>query len=281
MTTTETSMHTFDKGRSRLTTVLGAAAVAALAPTLCLAQLGSFNPPPGPRGVYAIQNARIITVSGAPIERGTVVIGRDGKIAAVGANVTVPQGAQTIDAAGLTVYPGMMDAGTTMGLSEIGQGANATVDVAEVGSFNPNAQAYYGINPHSAHIGVTRVVGITHVVSRPSGGIVSGQAALINLAGFTPPEMAVVPKLAMVINLPRAGFAGRGFAAFLAQQQGGNAADAQRTRERQLDSLRTLLRDADAMAKRRTRTQRTSRSRAPIGMSCSPRSYLPCVVKCR
>ena len=237
-----------DARGARLTTVLGGAMIAALAPTLCLAQLGSYNPPPGPRGVYAIQNAKIVPVSGAVIERGTVVIGADGKIAAVGANVTVPQGARTIDASGLTVYPGMMDAGTTMGLSEIGQGANATVDVAETGSFNPNAQAYYGINPHSAHIGVTRVVGITHVVSRPSGGIVSGQAALINLAGFTPPEMAVVPKLAMVINLPRSGFAGRGFAAFLAQQQG-NAGDAQRTRERQLDSLRTILRDADAYGK--------------------------------
>ena len=237
-----------DARGARLTTVLGGAMIAALAPTLCLAQLGSYNPPPGPRGLYAIQNAKIVPVSGAVIERGTVVIGADGKIAAVGANVTVPQGARTIDASGLTVYPGMMDAGTTMGLSEIGQGANATVDVAETGSFNPNAQAYYGINPHSAHIGVTRVVGITHVVSRPSGGIVSGQAALINLAGFTPPEMAVVPKLAMVINLPRSGFAGRGFAAFLAQQQG-NAGDAQRTRERQLDSLRTILRDADAYGK--------------------------------
>src|SRR5687768_18166595 len=56
-------------------------------------------------------------------------------------------------------YPGMMDAGTSIGLSEIPQGANATVDIAEVGSFNPNAQAIYGLNPHSAHVGVTRVVG--------------------------------------------------------------------------------------------------------------------------
>ena len=53
----------------------------------------------------------------------------------------------------------MMDAGTSMGLSEIGQGAESTVDVTEVGSFNPNAQAFYGINPHSAHVGVARVVG--------------------------------------------------------------------------------------------------------------------------
>ena len=213
------------------------------------AQLGSYNPPPGPQGTYAIRNARIVTVSGPEIARGTVVIS-GGKIQAVGADVAVPAGAQSIDAAGLTVYPGMMDGGTSMGLSEIGQGAAATVDDAEIGSFNPNAQAFYGINPHSAHVAVTRVVGITHVISMPSGGLISGQAALINLAGWTPPEMTVKPRIALVINLPRSGFAGRGFAAFLAQQQGGgNTGDAQRARERQLDSIRTILRDADAYGK--------------------------------
>jgi imidazolonepropionase-like amidohydrolase len=237
------------RGSRTACSLLGAGMIAALAPTVVAAQLGSFNPAPGPRGSYAIRNARIITVSGAEIANGTIVIGADGKIAAVGASVAVPQGAQVIDASGLSVYPGMMDAGTTMGLSEIPQGANSTVDVAEVGSFNPNAQALWGINPHSAHVGVTRVAGITHVVSRPTGGLISGQAALINLAGWTAPEMAVVPRLALVVNLPRSGFAGRGFAQFLAQQQSGNAADAQRARERQLDSIRTILRDAEAYGK--------------------------------
>jgi imidazolonepropionase-like amidohydrolase len=213
------------------------------------AQLGSHNPMPGARGVYVIQNARIVTVSGAEIPRGSVVIGENGRITAVGATVAVPPNARVIDASGHSVYPGMMDAGTSIGLAEIGQGANATVDVAEVGSFNPNAQAIYGLNPHSAHIGVTRVVGITHVASLPSGGIISGQAAIVNLAGWTPPEMQVVPRAALVINLPRSGFAGRGFGGggFGAQQQ--SSQDAQRMRERQLDSLRTLLRDAEAYGK--------------------------------
>lgn len=213
------------------------------------AQLGSHNPMAGPRGAYVIQNAKIVTVSGAEFPRGSVVIGADGKIAAVGANVTAPPNARVIDASGHLVYPGMMDAGTSMGLSEIPQGANGTVDISEVGSFNPNAQAIYGLNPHSAHVGVTRVVGITHVASLPTGGIISGQAAIVNLAGWTPPEMQVVPRAALVINLPRSGFAGRGFAAFLAAQQQGSSQDAQRMRERQLDSLRTLLRDAEAYGK--------------------------------
>lgn len=212
------------------------------------AQLGSYNPMPGPRGTYAITNAKIVTVSGPEIPRGTVVIS-DGKITAVGANVAVPANARSIDASGLTVYPGMMDAATSMGLSEISQGAASTVDVAEVGSFNPNAQAIYALNPHSAHVGVARVVGVTHVASLPAGGIISGQAAIVNLAGWTQPEMQVVPRAALVINLPRSGFAGRGFAAFLAAQQQGSSQDAQRVRERQLDSLRQILRDAEAYGK--------------------------------
>jgi imidazolonepropionase-like amidohydrolase len=228
--------------------VAAVALVASFAPRATLsAQLGSYNPAPGPQGTYAIRNARIVTVSGPEIARGTVVISA-GKIQAVGADVSVPAGAQSVDATGLTVYPGMMDGGTSMGLSEIGQGAAATVDVAEIGSFNPNAKAIYGINPHSAHVAVTRVAGITHVISMPSGGLISGQAALINLAGWTPPEMTVVPQIALVINLPRSGFAGRGFAAFAAQQQA-STGDAQRARERQLDSIRTILRDADAYGK--------------------------------
>ena len=216
----------------RMHTLTLAGALLAGAAGVAGAQLGSYNPMAGARGT---------------ISNGTVVI-RDGKIAAVGANVAVPQGATAIDATGHVVYPGMMDAGTSMGLSEIPQGAASTVDVAEVGSFNPNAVAYWGINPHSAHVGVTRVVGITHVLSKPAGGIISGTATIFNLAGWTAPEMQVVPKAAIVINLPRSGFAGRGFGGFGAQQQG-NTQDAQRLRERQMDSLRTMLRDAEAYGK--------------------------------
>ena len=168
-----------------------------------------------PRGVFAIRNARIVTVSGADIENGTVVI-RDGKIEAVGTNVNVPAGAQSIDGRGLSVYPGMIDAGTNMGLVEVPQGANGTVDTAEVGDLNPNAKAITAVNPHSAHIAVTRVEGITNTLTAPTGGLISGQAALINLLGTAPKEMAVVPQFALVINYPRTGFGGGGFGGFQA-----------------------------------------------------------------
>jgi imidazolonepropionase-like amidohydrolase len=224
-----------------------ALAAAVLAPAALSAQLGSYNPPPGPQATIAIRGARIVTVSGPELARGTVVVS-GGRITAVGADAAVPAGATVIDGAGLTVYPGMMDAGTSLGLSEIGQGAAATVDVSEVGTFNPNAQAFYGVNPQSAHIGVTRVVGVTHVLTRPSGGVVSGQAALLNLAGSTVPEMNVVPRAAMVVELPRSGFGGGRFGGGFAFAAAANPQEVSRTRTRQLDSLRALLRDAEAYA---------------------------------
>ncbi|HZI49560.1 MAG TPA: amidohydrolase family protein [Pyrinomonadaceae bacterium] len=197
------------------------------------------------RGTFAIRNAHIVTVSGADIENGTVVI-RDGKIEAVGANVSVPSGAQTIDGRGLSVYPGMIDAGTNMGLVEVPQGASGTVDTAEVGDLNPNAKAIVAVNPYSAHIAVTRVEGITNTLTAPTGGLISGQAALINLLGTSPKEMAVVPQLALVINYPpvtgrrgEGGFGGQ-------QQQPPNLSETLAANERQLEEIRKMLRDAEA-----------------------------------
>src|ERR1700752_4946104 len=196
-----------------------------------------------PRGVVAIRNAKIVTVSGTDIENGTVLI-RDGKIEAVGANVSVPAGAHTIDGRGLSVYPGMIDAGTNMGLVEVPQGANGTVDLSEVGDLNPNAKAIIAVNPHSAHIAVTRVEGITNTLTAPTGGLISGQAALINLLGTSPKEMAVVPQIELVINYPRIGGGGGGFGGF--QQQPANLAETLTANERQVDQIRKMLRDAEA-----------------------------------
>jgi imidazolonepropionase-like amidohydrolase len=156
----------------------------------------------GKAGTFAITNARIVTVSGATIENGTIII-RDGKIEAVGANIRAGNGVEVIDGKGLSVYPGMIDAGTNMGLLEIGGGAAGTVDVAETGSMNANAKAFLGINPNTSHINVTRVNGITTVLSMPVGGIISGQSAIINLNGSTQAEMAVVPTFGLMINFPR------------------------------------------------------------------------------
>ncbi|MDQ5845043.1 MAG: amidohydrolase family protein, partial [Acidobacteriota bacterium] len=185
----------------------------------------------------------IVTVSGAEIDNGTIVI-RDGKIEALGVNVNVPSGAQAIDASGLWVYPGMIDAGTSMGLVEVPQGAPGTVDTAEVGELNPNAKAIIAVNPHSAHIAVTRVDGVTSAVSLPVGGLISGQAAILNLVGTAPMEMAVVPYAALVINYPRTSTGGGG--GFFAERQQTNLTEVITAANRQVEQIRKMLRDAEA-----------------------------------
>ncbi len=197
------------------------------------------------RGTFIIRNARVFTVSGPVIENGMVLI-RDGLIAAVGPNITVPQGAREIDARGLNVYPGMIDAGTTLGLTEVSGGAAGTVDATELGSFNPSIMAADAINPHSSQVGVTRIVGVTNVVSMPRGGIISGQSAFINLLGYTAKDMAVTPSAALVVNLPGSGGGGRGGRGGRGggEGAGGGAAAAQ-----QLEELKGMFRDAEAYAK--------------------------------
>jgi len=160
--------------------------------------------------VYAITHAKIFTLAGSPIEDGTLVI-RDGKIAAVGAAVEVPAGARVIDAKGLEVYPGLFDAVTQIGLSEVGA-VGATVDATEAGNYNPDVVAATAISPSSEHLPVTRASGISEVLAVPasggfdfggSRGTLGGQASAIHLAGWTIDEMLIRKSAAMVLNWPQ------------------------------------------------------------------------------
>ncbi|MEO6588021.1 MAG: amidohydrolase family protein [Pyrinomonadaceae bacterium] len=200
----------------------------------------------GRAGTFAITGARIVTVSGAVIEGGTVVI-QNGKIVAVGVNAAVPADAESINGNGLTVFPGMIDAGTNMGLSEIGQGVPGSVDIAETGNMNANAKASKGINPHSSHINVTRVNGITSVLSMPIGGVISGQAAVINLNGSTEAEMAIIPEFGLVINFPRVSTFG-GFTPG-AGRQTIDFNEAVKRRDKSLEDLKKMFKDAESYAR--------------------------------
>jgi imidazolonepropionase-like amidohydrolase len=196
---------------------------------------------------FAIRNARIVTVSGETIPRGTVLI-KDGKIAAIGATVQVPATAKSIDATGLSVYPGMIDSYTQLGLTEIGQGAPGTVDTTELGDFNPNAKALTAVNPNSELIAVARSNGVTTALTCPQGGLISGQCAFINLDGWTPQEMKLKAAAAMHIVYPAAGFGGRGgFGGGFNVGGGGDAARQQR--ERRLESLNKKLEEAQVYLK--------------------------------
>jgi imidazolonepropionase-like amidohydrolase len=216
----------------------------------CAALLAFFGPESSlvrsvsaqtPQTTYAIRNARIVTVTGPVVENGTVVIS-NGKIAAVGSNVSVPPGATIIDASGLSVYPGMTDADTEIGLTEIGSVAGS-VDTSEIGDNNANLHVDVAIHPDSSHVAVARVNGITTVLTAPRGGLIAGQSAILVLDGWTPREMILKLPVAMHINWPGGG--GRGFGGEFGGQQR-SVAELRREQETQIENLKKILRDAAA-----------------------------------
>jgi imidazolonepropionase-like amidohydrolase len=148
-----------------------------------------------------ISGARVVTVSGAVLENASIVI-QDGRIASVGSVVSAPVGAKTIDGRGKTVYPGLFDGLTTLGLLEVGQGAPGTVDTSETGDVNPHAKAWVALHPDSELIAVARAFGITTAVSAPGGGLISGQSALIRTAGDTPMALTLKGPVAMHMRYP-------------------------------------------------------------------------------
>ncbi len=199
---------------------------------------------------YAITNARIVPVSGPVIERGTVVV-RNGLIAAVGANVSAPPDARTIDGTGLTVYPGLIDSYTSLGIPEPSPspspspGAGGFLQAlvrqpgATVGAPNssqpvglqPELMADDLIKPGAAEIESERNVGITTALTAPRSGIWMGQSALIDLAGDTPQQMIVRSPVAMHVgfNPLRGGYPGSLMGVFASLRQ--MLLDTQRYRE--------------------------------------------------
>lgn len=152
------------------------------------------------QGTYAITNARIETVANGTIENGTVVIEGD-RIIAVGENVDIPSGAEIIDGTGLRLYPGMIDSGTNLGLNEVGS-VDETNDTNEIGDITPHMSALTAVNPNSVAIPVTRVSGVTTVVSESAGGLLPGTAAVINLYGYTAEQMAAGSEM-LILNFPQ------------------------------------------------------------------------------
>ena len=188
----------------------------------CLLLLVVFIPLKAQRSAidtYAITNARIITVSGPVIERGTVVI-RNGLIAAAGANVSTPPDARVIDGAGLTVYPGLIDSYTNLGLPEPapspstgGGGGGAFFFLQQQQqrpASGPNSTQPAGLQPEvmvedviragGNEIESWRSAGVTTALTSPRSGIWMGQSALINLSGETPQQMIVRSPVAMHVG---------------------------------------------------------------------------------
>lgn len=147
----------------------------------------------------AITGGTVYPVSGPKIEHGTVLI-RDGRIVAVGAEVTIPAGATRIDAIGRWITPGLFHAGSTLGLSDVGS-VDATNEAIHTGDVNAAFNVAEGIDPATPLIPIARLGGVTTAVTGPSSGLVSGQAVLIDLTGDRIEALVARSPVAMVINL--------------------------------------------------------------------------------
>ena len=149
----------------------------------------------------AITGGKVYPVSGPPIENGTVII-TNGRITAVGANVSIPAGAQRIDATGKIVTPGFVNSSTQLGVQEVSQ-VSDTRDMSARGKDNIAAAftVWEGLNPNSVMLAPARKEGITSFVVIPTGGLVAGQAAMLDLVPGTTTDMIIRAPVAMVAEV--------------------------------------------------------------------------------
>ncbi|MFP5378791.1 MAG: amidohydrolase family protein [Vicinamibacteria bacterium] len=161
---------------------------------------------------YAIVGARIVPVSGAPIDSGTIVFTGD-RIAAVGANVTVPDAAIRIEGKGLTVYPGLIDMGASMGVSAPPPAREETIRTTEdqerakrAAILRPHLRVSDHLNPGDAALGRAATAGITSVLALPPGDTVRGQSEiLLTTSGPDAPQIGAVAddrRAGLVVHSP-------------------------------------------------------------------------------
>jgi len=195
---------------------------------LCVAACGLAA---APAAVFAIRDARIVRVSGPALERGTVLI-RDGLIEQVGPNVAIPPDAWVIEGKGLTVYPGLIDALSTLGIAEAATaaaGARTSRTAAQPAQPTPSptpptpasapargpedrpsntswVRAADLVSPGDRRVETARSAGITTAMTFPQRGIFAGQGAVINLAGEKGGQMVVSAPAGLYLSVSSAGF---------------------------------------------------------------------------
>ncbi len=155
-------------------------------------------------GNFLLQNGQVYTHDKGMI--GADVLIKEGMIAGLGNDLSASD-ATVVDCKGLEIYPGMIDAGTKLGIAEVGA-VSLTQDHNEHGEYTPHMQALTAVNPSSVNIPVNRVNGVTTVLTVPSGSLFPGTAAAIDLHGYTPQQMYAGFK-GVVLRFPSSGKRGR------------------------------------------------------------------------
>ena len=189
-----------------LVVAMAAVAVPLLSPTSARAQVRMTVPPQSQ--AVALRGATIHTVTNGVIENGTILFA-NGIITAIGTDVQIPAGTRVVDLTGKHVYPGLIDAYSTVGISEIGA-VGVSSDVNELGDFNPNVRADVAVNAESRHIGTSRSAGVLVTLTTPGGGLISGMSSAMSLEGWDWEEMSMKSAAALNVNWPNPNPGGRG-----------------------------------------------------------------------
>jgi imidazolonepropionase-like amidohydrolase len=220
----------------------------------------------------AITGGTVYPVSGPKLENATVLI-RDGRIAAVGANVAVPAGATRIDASGKWVTPGFIDGAGQMGLREISAVQNTNEATLRGNDVAASFNVLEGINPASTLIAVNRIEGITSTVAVPNGSLIWGQAVMIDLDGESIEAMRVKSPAAMVADLSEgAKDAGGGSRAGVAARLRRVLNDAREYATRRADYRKNQIQDLSASAADLEALQPVLRGELPLVVYANRRS---------
>lgn len=200
---------------------------------------------------FLLKNVTVHPISGPDVANASLLV-LDGKIAEIGVKIASKAKVTIIDAKGLHVYPGMIDAGTMVGVSEVSS-VRETNDYGDVGDFNPQLRSAVAVNPESDHIPVTRANGITSVLVLPgtpatggrgsNGGYIQGQASLMHLDGWTWEQMRILPGAAMLLRLPSMAGGGSFDPATMSRRPAAFA-EARRAYEEQMRTIRSFFEDA-------------------------------------
>ncbi len=156
---------------------------------------------PASSDVIAIRGGKLLTVSHGVIENGVIVM-QNGKITAIGgAGTAIPKSAKVIDATGMTVYPGLIDSETHLGLTEISADRMTNDTLEPSDEIMPHMHVYDAFHAETALIPVARINGITNAIVAPAeGDTLPGQDSFIQLAGKSAEEMILVRDIAMPMN---------------------------------------------------------------------------------
>jgi imidazolonepropionase-like amidohydrolase len=179
-----------------------AAAHSKALPTSASAPAGPNTTAVAPAKLVAIIRGKLLTISHGTIENGVIIL-ENGKIAAVGpaASTKVPKDAQVFDAKGMTVYPGLFDAETQLGLVEVESDENSNDRVEKSEEIFPQMRVVDAFHAETARIPIERINGVTNAIVAPaSEDSVAGQDALIQLYGKDRNAMILTPDIALAMN---------------------------------------------------------------------------------